>query len=115
MRRMSFGMTIAQFEDRTKDVTRRTGWLWVSAGDQIRAVDKAMAVSWPKVPVIPAQSSGASDSMWYRAKGVPSYGISPVFIKDSDDFSHGLNERVEVRNIRPGLTYYFSLLSALSK
>ena len=83
--------------------------------DYLAAVDKAMAVSWPRVPVIPAQSSGASDSMWYRAKGVPSYGISPIFIKDSDDFSHGLNERVELRNIRPGLTYYFSLLPALSK
>lgn len=83
--------------------------------DYLAAVDKAMAAAWPKVPVIPAQSSGASDSMWYRAKGVPSYGISPIFIKDSDDFSHGLNERVELRNIRPGLIYYFSLLSALSK
>lgn len=83
--------------------------------DYLAAVDKAMALAWPKVPVIPAQSSGASDSMWYRAKGVPSYGISPVFIKDSDDFSHGLNERVELRNIRPGLIYYFSLLPALSK
>ncbi|MEY4237634.1 MAG: hypothetical protein RL339_235 [Pseudomonadota bacterium] len=83
--------------------------------DYLAAVDKAMALSWPKVPVIPAQSSGASDSMWYRAKGVPSYGISPIFIKDSDDFSHGLNERVELRNIRPGLVYYFSLLPALSK
>jgi len=83
--------------------------------DYLAAVDKAMAAAWPKVPVIPAQSSGASDSMWYRAKGVPSYGISPVFIKDSDDFSHGLNERVELRNIRPGLIYYFSLLPALSK
>lgn len=83
--------------------------------DYLAAVDKAMAAAWPKVPVIPAQSSGASDSMWYRAKGVPSYGISPIFIKDSDDFSHGLNERVELRNIRPGLIYYFSLLPALSK
>ena len=83
--------------------------------DYLAAVDKAMAAAWPKVPVIPAQSSGASESMWYRAKGVPSYGISPIFIKDSDDFSHGLNERVELRNIRPGLIYYFSLLPALSK
>jgi len=24
---------------------------------------------------------------------VPSYGASPIFIKESDDFSHGLNER----------------------
>ena len=108
------GVPEVQFSDTTGDSAIESDASPMRA-DYLSAVDKAMAVSWPKVPVIPAQSSGASDSMWYRAKGVPSYGISPIFIKDSDDFSHGLNERVEVRNIRPGLTYYFSLLPALSK
>ncbi len=83
--------------------------------DFIAAVDRAMKASWPGVPVIPAQASGASDSMWFRALGVPSYGISPVFLKDSDDFSHGLNERVQLNNIRPGLVYYYSLFTDLSK
>ena len=108
------GVPEVKFSDMTGDTATESDASPMRA-DFLSAVDKAMAASWPKVPVIPAQSSGASDSMWYRAKGVPSYGISPVFIKDSDDFSHGLNERVEVRNIRPGLTYYFSLLPALSK
>lgn len=83
--------------------------------DFVAAIGRAMGAAWGKVPVIPAQSSGATDSMWYRAKGVPSYGVSPIFIKDSDEFSHGLNERVELRNIRPGLTYYLSLLPALTR
>lgn len=83
--------------------------------DFLASVNKAMAAAWPKVPIIPAQSSGASDSMWYRAKGVPSYGMSPIFLKDSDEYSHGLNERMELSNIRPGLVYYFSLLPALSR
>ncbi len=83
--------------------------------DFVGAVAKAMAAAWPKVPIIPAQSSGASDSMWYRAKGIPSYGMSPIFLKDSDEYSHGLNERMELRNIKPALIYYFSLLPALSK
>jgi carboxypeptidase PM20D1 len=83
--------------------------------DFLAAVNKAMAAAWPKVPIIPAQTSGASDSMWYRAKGIPSYGMSPIFLKDSDEYSHGLNERMELRNIKPGLVYYFSLLPALSK
>jgi acetylornithine deacetylase/succinyl-diaminopimelate desuccinylase-like protein len=108
------GVPEVKFTDVTGDTATESDASPMRA-DYVAAVDKAMAVSWPKVPVIPAQSSGASDSMWYRAKGVPSYGISPVFIKDSDDFSHGLNERVELRNIRPGLVYYFSLLPALSK
>lgn len=83
--------------------------------DFVAAVDRAMKASWPGVPIIPTQSSGASDSMWFRAKGVPAYGISPIFIKDTDEFSHGLNERVQTSNIRPGLVYYFSLFTDLSK
>ncbi|MDE2595272.1 MAG: M20/M25/M40 family metallo-hydrolase [Sphingomonadales bacterium] len=83
--------------------------------DFIGAVEKAMTRAYPGVPVFPSQSSGASDSMWYRAKGVASYGASPTFIKDSDDFSHGLNERVPLSNIRPGLTYYLTLFTDLSR
>ena len=60
-------------------------------------------------------ASGASDSMWFRHHGVPGYGASPVFIKSSDDFGHGLNERIPISNIAPGITYYLSLLAALAK
>ncbi len=83
--------------------------------DLMSAVNKAMARSYPGVPLIPSQASGASDSMWFRAVGVPSYGLSPSFSKDSEDFSHGLNERTRLSNIRPGITYYLSLITDLSK
>ena len=83
--------------------------------DFLAAVNKAMKQAWPSVPVFPSQASGASDSMWYRANGVASYGASPLFIKDSDDYSHGLNERISLSNIRPGVTYYLSLFTDLSK
>lgn len=83
--------------------------------DFVAAVTKAMHKIHPKLPIFPSMASGASDSMWYRALGVPSYGASPVFMKDSDDFSHGLNERVPVANIAPAITYYLSLFTDLSK
>ena len=83
--------------------------------DFVAAVEKAMGEVYPGVPVFPSMSSGASDSMWFRSHGVPSYGASPVFIKDSEDFSHGLNERTPIANIRPAITYYLSLLTELSK
>ena len=79
------------------------------------AVTAALAKAYPGVPVIPSQSSGASDSMWFRSNGVPSYGISPIFIKASDEFAHGLNERTEVRTIAPAVTYYRALLTDLAK
>jgi acetylornithine deacetylase/succinyl-diaminopimelate desuccinylase-like protein len=53
--------------------------------------------------------------MWYRALGVPSYGATPTFAKDSEDFAHGRNERVRLSNVAPGVSYYLSLLRDLSK
>jgi carboxypeptidase PM20D1 len=83
--------------------------------DFISAVTDAMAAAYPGVPVFPSMASGASDSMWFRSQKVASYGASPSFIRPSDDFSHGLNERLPVANIAPGITYYLSLVRALSR
>lgn len=83
--------------------------------DFVTAVTKAVHKIHPGLPIFPSMTSGATDSMWYRAHNVPSYGASPVFTKDSDDFSHGLNERVLVSNIAPAITYYLSLFTDLSQ
>jgi acetylornithine deacetylase/succinyl-diaminopimelate desuccinylase-like protein len=83
--------------------------------DFIAAVTRALAKTYPGVPVFPSMAAGASDSMWFRYNHVPSYGASPMFIKESDDFSHGLNERAPVANIRPAIVYYRSLFGDLSK
>ena len=79
------------------------------------ALTKAVKRSYPGIAIIPSQASGASDSMWFRAKGIDSYGMSPIFMKDSDDFSHGLNERVPLSNTAPGIVYFLSMLTDLSK
>ncbi len=103
-----------KFSDATGDTATESPASPMRA-DFLKAVDRAIGASWPGVPIVPSQSSGASDSMWFRAKGVPSYGISPLFIKDSDDYSHGLNERIAVANFAPGLKFYFSLFTDLTK
>jgi acetylornithine deacetylase/succinyl-diaminopimelate desuccinylase-like protein len=82
--------------------------------DFIAAVKTALAKAYPGVPVFPAMASGASDSMWFRYHGVPSYGAGPMFMKPSDNFSHGLNERAPIANLQPAITYYVSLIPALS-
>ena len=83
--------------------------------DFISAVESSMAQVYPGVPVFPSMASGASDSMWFRHHDVPSYGASPVFIKESEDFSHGLNERTPIANITPAIDYYLTLIPKLSK
>src|SRR4029078_6860625 len=66
--------------------------------DVMTAVADAVHVRHPGIPVVPTMQAGASDSIYLRAVGIPTYGVSEDFIKDSDDFSHGLNERLPVQS-----------------
>lgn len=81
----------------------------------MQVITKAVHARFPDVPVVPVMSSGATDSMWFRGKGVPSYGVSPLFMKASDSFAHGLNERIPVGEIGPAITFYKAILTDLAK
>lgn len=83
--------------------------------DLTGAVRKAMDKIHSGLSIFPSMAAGASDSMWFRHQDVPSYGVSPLFIKVSDEFAHGLNERTPVDNIGPAITYYLSLFTDLSR
>ena len=48
------------------------------------AVKAAVAARAPGMPVVPMMEAGATDSMHFRALGVPSYGVSGIFMKSSD-------------------------------
>lgn len=82
--------------------------------DFVDAVTRAVDTVYPGLPVIPSMLSGATDSMWFRAHGVPGYGASPLFIRESENFSHGLNERTPVASIAPGIDYLLSIITDLS-
>lgn len=83
--------------------------------DFVTAVTAALHSVYPGVAIFPAQSAGASDSMWFRYHHVASFGASPMFMKPSDDFSHGLNERTPIVNIGPSIRYYTTLIRDLSR
>lgn len=82
--------------------------------DVVAAVTAAVHASYPGVPIVPGMSAGATDGVFYRAAGIPTYGVGEIFMKDSDDFSHGLNERVPVTSFYNGLTHWRVLLTTLA-
>lgn len=81
--------------------------------DVVAAVRKAVDQRFPGLPVVPSMSAGASDSLHFRARGVPSYGVSGLFLRPSDDFSHGLNERAPLDAIEGALAHWRTLLTEL--
>ncbi len=83
--------------------------------DVTAAVQKAVAARFPGFKIVPGMDSGASDSIHYRNLGIPSYGVSGMFIRGSDVFIHGLNERIPVSAIAPALDHWHVLITELAK
>ncbi|MGA0606948.1 M20/M25/M40 family metallo-hydrolase [Phenylobacterium sp. VNQ135] len=83
--------------------------------DVMAAVKKAVNARYPGLAVTPSMSSGATDSMHFRAVGVPSYGVAGLFSRNEDSFAHGLNERAPVASIDGALDHWRSILKDLAK
>ena len=78
--------------------------------DVVSAVTRAVQKVRPGVPVVPQQDSGASDGLVFRAAGIPTYGTEAIFIKPSEDFAHGLNERIPVESFYKSLEQWYLLI-----
>lgn len=65
---------------------------------------------WPGVPIVPALEPGASDAQFLNPAGIPTYGISGIFVDPDGGGIHGLNERVRVRSVYEGRTFLYRLV-----
>lgn len=82
--------------------------------DILAAVTEAVHALHPGVPVVPTQEAGATDGLYFRAAGIPTYGVGSAFIKESDAFAHGLDERLPVKSFYEDLQYWYLLVKAMS-
>lgn len=83
--------------------------------DVFGAIERGVHASYPGLPIIPHMASGASDALHFRAVGIPSYTFSGIFIKASDKFSHGLNERVPTETLPVAMKMWRSILIDLTR
>jgi acetylornithine deacetylase/succinyl-diaminopimelate desuccinylase-like protein len=67
---------------------------------------------WPSVPVVPQMETGATDGAFLRAAGIPTYGVSGVFLDMDDVRAHGRDERIIVSSFYDGVEYIYQLVLA---
>ncbi len=82
--------------------------------DVTAAVTRAVHASYPGVPVVPDMAPYYTDGSTFRGAGIPTYGVSSLFMKSTDEFAHGLNERVPVAAFYAGLDHWYVLLTTLA-
>ena len=79
----------------------------------LKPLERVAAEMWPGAPVIPEMETGASDSIYTVAAGIPSYGVSGMAIDQDDVRMHGKDERIRVNSYYDGVEFYYRYLKAL--
>ncbi len=79
------------------------------------AVTKATESMWPGIRVIPVMETGATDSLYLRNAGVPSYGVDGLFVDEDDVRAHGRDERLPVKSFYEGVEFMYRFVTDLAK
>jgi len=80
----------------------------------IRPVEQLALRMWPGVAVVPEMSTGATDGLYTRNAGIPTYGIGAIFERVDDIRAHGRDERVGVKAFHEAARYWYELVKALA-
>jgi len=73
-------------------------------------IESVAAVLWPGIPVLPELSPGATDGLFTRNAGIPTYGLSAIPEDPDDDRSHAPNERIRIAAFHESLEFWYRLI-----
>jgi acetylornithine deacetylase/succinyl-diaminopimelate desuccinylase-like protein len=83
--------------------------------DVMNVVESLTKQMFPGVVVVPVMSTGATDGLYLRNAGIPTYGIDGTFADIDDIRAHGRDERVGVKQFYEGLEFQYALIKSLAK
>jgi acetylornithine deacetylase/succinyl-diaminopimelate desuccinylase-like protein len=79
----------------------------------MKIITELSAGVFPGVPVIADMSTGATDGLYLRNAGIPTYGVSALGRDPNDVRAHGRDERVRIDDFERAVEYWYRLLRAL--
>jgi acetylornithine deacetylase/succinyl-diaminopimelate desuccinylase-like protein len=77
-------------------------------------VEKLTAKYWPGVPVVPQMSAGATDGAFLTPAGIPTYGVSGIFMDADGSGAHGLNEHIPIDSVYKGRDFLYDIVKIYS-
>jgi acetylornithine deacetylase/succinyl-diaminopimelate desuccinylase-like protein len=83
--------------------------------DLMRAVAKITDTMWPGTITVPMMVMGATDGLYLRRAGIPTYGVQGLFMERNDFRAHGRDERMGVQSFYEGQTFLYELVKQLSQ
>ncbi len=82
--------------------------------DLMALLERLSGQYFPGAPVIPSMSLGASDGLYLRNAGIPTYSLSAVAGVDGESNEHGLNEKVREQSIYDAAAFWNDMVRGLA-
>jgi acetylornithine deacetylase/succinyl-diaminopimelate desuccinylase-like protein len=83
-------------------------------GEVLHTLERLVAEQWPGVPLSPTMEAGATDGLYVRRAGIPTYGVSAMSTDPDDVRAHGKDERVSVEGFYQTTEFWYRLIRAFA-
>jgi acetylornithine deacetylase/succinyl-diaminopimelate desuccinylase-like protein len=82
--------------------------------DIVKAFTDAVHARFPNQPIIPQMSTGATDGLEFRARGMPVYGVDGSWaVSPDDERAHGKDERIPVQSLWDNILHWQRIVREL--
>ena len=82
--------------------------------DLMSLLEQLVPRYFPGAPVMPSMSAGATDGLYLRNAGIPTYALSAVAGVNGESNAHGLNEKVREKSIYDAVAFWNDMVRALA-
>ena len=84
--------------------------------DVVQAYRSAVVKRFPGASIVPSMSAGASDAIYTRGAGIPTYGVGGLWGYVNETLgAHGLNERIRVESFHDQIDIWEAMLRELAR
>jgi acetylornithine deacetylase/succinyl-diaminopimelate desuccinylase-like protein len=80
----------------------------------VKPLESTVAALWPGLPVVPFMNASATDGVYTRGAGLPTYGVAGIAVDADDMHAHGRDERVRVAAFYKGNQFFYRYLKAVT-
>jgi acetylornithine deacetylase/succinyl-diaminopimelate desuccinylase-like protein len=76
----------------------------------MKPIEQVTHQIYPGIEVVPVLQAAGTDAIYLAEAGIPTYGVSGMFIDPDLSNVHGLNERIRVQSLYDGRDFLYALV-----
>jgi len=82
--------------------------------DVMGVVERLVAAHFPGAVVVPGMALGATDGLYTRNAGIPTYGVSALAAVQGESNAHGLDEKIRADAFYRAVAFWDAMLKAIA-